>query len=149
MKQEEVLIEPMEVKDLSEIMPIERISYPNPWSIYLFLTEIKENRYAEYLVLRQRGSVIAYGGMWVFLEEAHITNLAVDPAFRNKGNGDILLKSLMKKAGERGAKLISLEVRVSNSWGIKLYKNNGFKVGKRKKDYYGNEDAYYMTLNLA
>lgn len=148
MKQKETLIEPMDIKDINKIMFIEHQSYPNPWSIYLFLTEIKNNKHAEYLVLRQEGEIIAYGGMWVIFEEAHITNLAVDPVFRNKGNGDILLKALIQKARDRGTKFISLEVRVSNSYAIKLYKNNGFIVEEIKKYYYGNEDAYLMTVNL-
>ncbi|PKM82276.1 MAG: ribosomal-protein-alanine N-acetyltransferase [Firmicutes bacterium HGW-Firmicutes-13] len=148
MKQKELVIEPMKISDLIDIMAIEQQSYPNPWPLHLFVTELKDNKYSCYLVLRHESKIIAYGGMWVFVKEAHITNLAVDPNFRNQGYGGIVLKSLMEEAGKRGAGNVSLEVRVSNYTAKKLYNKYGFSVVDVRKEYYRNEDALFMSVSL-
>jgi len=148
LKQKELVIEPMKISDLIDIMAIEQQSYPNPWPLHLFVTELKDNKYSCYLVLRHESKIIAYGGMWVFVKEAHITNLAVDPNFRNQGYGGIVLKSLMEEAGKRGAGNVSLEVRVSNYTAKKLYNKYGFSVVDVRKEYYRNEDALFMSVSL-
>ncbi len=148
LKQKELLIEPMKLKDLLEVMEIERQSYPSPWSLYLFIAEIKDNRFAHYLVMKQEEKIIAYGGMWVFMKEAHITNLAVHTSFRSKGYGKTLLKTLIQEAWERGLEKITLEVRVSNLAARKLYQGRGFKVDCVRRNYYGSEDALLMYLCL-
>ena len=148
LKQKELLIEPMKLKDLLEVMEIERQSYPSPWSLYLFIAEIKDNRFAHYLVMKQEEKIIAYGGMWVFMKEAHITNLVVHPSSRGKGYGKTLLKTLIQEAWERGLEKITLEVRVSNLAARKLYQGRGFKVDCVRRNYYGREDALLMYLCL-
>lgn len=149
MKQKELMIEPMEVKDLLEVMKIERESYPSPWSLYLFIAEIKDNSFAHYLVMRQEEKVIAYGGMWLFLKEAHITNLAVDPSCRVRGYGKTLLEALIKKAWDMELRKVTLEVRVSNLPARKLYEGRGFEVERVRRNYYGHEDALLMYLSLS
>lgn len=148
MKQKDLQIDSMKISDLVDIMNIERQSYPNPWPLHLFITELKDNKYSHYLVLRHEGKIIAYGGMWVFMREAHITNLAVDPGYRNQGYGSIVLMYLMEEAREKGVGRVSLEVRVSNYAARNLYKKYGFTVAALKKEYYGDEDAFLMSVNV-
>ncbi|RQD73405.1 MAG: ribosomal-protein-alanine N-acetyltransferase [Candidatus Syntrophonatronum acetioxidans] len=138
----------MKLKDLLEVMDIERQSYPSPWSLYLFIAEIKDNRFAHYLVMRQKDRIIAYGGMWIFAQESHITNLAVHPSCRYEGYGKTLLEALIEEAGKRGLNKITLEVRVSNLAARKLYQGRGFKVDRVRRNYYGNEDALLLYLYL-
>ncbi len=71
-------------------------------------------------------SVVAYGGIWVILEDSHITTLAVDPAFRRQRFGEVLLLRLIDEALERGASWMTLEVRESNAVAQRLYRKYGF-----------------------
>ena len=94
--------------------------------------------------------VIGFVIVDVFDDRAEIIDIAVDLMHRNKKIGDDLLKRAIEVAKENGCTSISLEVKNSNKPAIKLYTNNGFKVGTMRKKYYSNgtEDAYLMVRKL-
>lgn len=94
--------------------------------------------------------VIGFVIVDVFDDRAEIIDIAVDLMHRNKKIGDDLLKRAIEVAKENGCTSISLEVKNSNKPAIKLYTNNGFKVGTIRKKYYSNgtEDAYLMVRKL-
>ncbi|MCR4401365.1 MAG: ribosomal protein S18-alanine N-acetyltransferase [Firmicutes bacterium] len=145
----DVEISPMRQSDLDDVMRIEKASFPTPWSRNAFLSEIYENSRACYLVARQSGKVIGYVGIWIILEEGHITNIAVHPDFRRRGIGERLMKAIMDYARSKGAKRFTLEVRVSNVGAQKLYEKLGFvSAGIRPGYYHDNgEDAMIMWRN--
>lgn len=93
------------------------------------------------------GQIIGYAGMWIMVDEAHITTIAVRRGWRSKGLGELLLASLINLAAETGAERITLEVRVSNETAQNLYRKYGFHQEGLRKRYYSdnNEDAYIMT----
>ena len=80
-----------------------------------------------YLVARLDGRVVGYGGMWVMVDEAHITTFAVDPDFRRQGIGERLLLALLDVATTRRAREATLEVRLSNVAARRLYEKYGFR----------------------
>jgi ribosomal-protein-alanine N-acetyltransferase len=84
--------------------------------------------------------------MWLILDEAHITNIAVHPGHRRRGVGRLLMETLMKEAVRLNMERMTLEVRVSNKEAISLYKSLGFEEGGIRKGYYSNnrEDALIM-----
>lgn len=90
--------------------------------------------------------VVGYGGLWLMMDEAHITTLGVDPAYRGKGIGEFLLVGLIDIALALGASWLTLEVRVSNVTAQNLYKKYTFKEAGVRRKYYtdNNEDAYIM-----
>lgn len=92
--------------------------------------------------------IVGYGGLWLSADEAHITTIAVDPAHRRRGVGELLLNGLIDQAYELGAAMITLEVRVSNDAAQRLYLKYGFKVvGARRRYYTDNgEDALLMSI---
>lgn len=139
----------MRESDLDSVMEIEEASFPTPWSRNAFLSEIYENRRAYYLVARDNGHVAGYVGIWVILDEGHVTNLAVHPNFRRQGIGEQLMQSIISYARSRGAKRITLEVRASNLTAQSLYEKLGFVgVGTRPGYYHDNgEDAVIMWKN--
>ena len=93
--------------------------------------------------------MICYGGFHTVLDEAHITNIAVKSTSRGKGIGRFLFATLLAKAKEAGAKLVTLEVKTTNTAAISLYESFGFKVAGVRKRYYNNlYDAYVMWLDL-
>ncbi len=90
--------------------------------------------------------IVGYGGLWLTVDDAHITTIAVDPAHRGRGVGELLLNALIDQAYALGARQITLEVRVSNTAAQRLYLKYGFQpAGKRPRYYTDNgEDALIM-----
>lgn len=95
---------------------------------------------------RNPNPIIGYGGVWLMMDEAHITTLGVSPAYRGKGIGEFLLVGLIDVAMQLGASWLTLEVRVSNTVAQSLYRKYTFKEAGVRKKYYtdNNEDAYIM-----
>jgi len=139
----------MTLDDLPEIHRIERASFSVPWPDDAYRSELVANRLASYLVVRAGGEpgAIAYGGIWLMVDEAHITTFAVDPAWRRQGVGGTLLIALLDLAIARHAREATLEVRLSNVPARRLYEKYGFRpVGLRPRYYSDNgEDALIMT----
>jgi ribosomal-protein-alanine N-acetyltransferase len=90
--------------------------------------------------------LVAYGGIWVVLDEGHIMNIAVHPDYRRGGLASMILLEMLKGAREKGATRFTLEVRKSNEPAIALYERFGFKKAGYRKGYYKeeNEDALIM-----
>ncbi len=95
------------------------------------------------------GTIIGYAGMWLILDEAHVTTIAVREAKRGLGLGELLLASLIEAAMEMGADRVTLEVRVSNLPAQRLYEKYGFAREGVRPRYYSdnNEDAYIMSVS--
>ncbi|HET7235698.1 MAG TPA: ribosomal protein S18-alanine N-acetyltransferase [Actinomycetota bacterium] len=139
----------MRRRHLRGVMAIERQVYPRPWSPNLFLSEMSEPRNRCYLVARIDREVVGYGGMICYGEEAHITNVAVDPLRQRRKIASRVLHDLIVQAVEMGAEAVSLEVRVTN-WGAqRLYGRFGFHPVGVRKNYYQEvgEDALIMWLD--
>ncbi len=139
----------MKRRHLRGVMAIERQVYPRPWSPNLFLSEMAEARNRCYLVARIDRDVVGYGGLICYGEEAHVTNIAVDPVQHRHKIGTRLLHDLLQNAIAMGAKAISLEVRVSNYGAQRLYGRFGFRPVGVRKNYYQeiNEDALIMWVD--
>ena len=140
-------VEPMAVGDLDAVQEIERRSFRTPWPAHAYRTELETNRLATYLVARVDGRVVGYGGMWVMVDEAHITTFAVDEEFRRQHVGERLLLALLDVAIARRAHEATLEVRLSNVPARRLYEKYGFRPVGLRPHYYSddNEDALIMT----
>ena len=161
-------VELMRVGDLDQVMVIEDVAFPAPWPASAYRHELSQNELATYLVLRERpskelsgwrrvvrwrrqepGAILAYGGFWIILEEAHISTIAVHPEWRGRGLGEMMLVALIDAAMLRAATQATLEVRVSNTVAQGLYRKYSFlEVGRRSRYYHdNNEDALIMTLS--
>ena len=140
-------IEAMRLDDLGDVQRIERASFTTPWPENAYRTELMTNRLASYLVARIGGRIVAYGGMWLMVDEAHITTFAVHPAWRRQRIGERLLLAFLDLARDRHAREATLEVRLSNLAARRLYEKYGFRpVGLRPRYYSdNNEDALIMT----
>lgn len=144
-----IVVEPMELEDISQVLEVDRESYTLPWPASAYRREILHNRNAQYLVLRQilegddapgpsvepeqrvrlpffpwrrsdggdsarTGRILGYAGMWLMVDEAHITTIAMREHWRGKGFGELLLANLIDAATGLGSERVTLEVRVSN-----------------------------------
>jgi len=137
----------MRLEHIEQVVDIEREVCSSPWSRNAFLHEILENRLASYFVALSAGTVYGYAGLWVILDEGHITNLAVRPDCRRQGIAGALLEQLLAEAGSKGAEKITLEVRRSNHLAQNLYRKYGFELRGVRPGYYNNEDALIMWLD--
>ncbi|MCY3779053.1 MAG: ribosomal protein S18-alanine N-acetyltransferase [Chloroflexi bacterium] len=115
-----------------------------------FLARLRGKGRARLSTLDGAGTILGYGGLWKIEGEAHISTIAIDPAWRGKGYGEILLAGMFGKALQLKADFIVLEVRVSNSIAQSLYRKYGFSRVRRRKNYYrsDNEDAWDMRVAL-
>jgi [ribosomal protein S18]-alanine N-acetyltransferase len=140
----------MTVDDIDQVMEVEHHSFTLPWSRESFYNEIIKNQFAVYLVLEDKGRVIGYCGVWIVIDEAHITNIAILPEYRGRKLGEALLGKIIEVAKERGAKTMTLEVRMSNMIAQSLYRKLGFQGGAVRKAYYtdNQEDALVMWVNF-
>jgi ribosomal-protein-alanine N-acetyltransferase len=147
----EVELAKMRRRHLRRVLAIEARVYPRPWSASLFLSELAQKSSRSYLVARHEGEVIGYAGMMFTGLEAHITNIAVDPDFHGRKVGSRLLMRLVTEAIARGARTLSLEVRVSNVPAQSMYGKFGFSVVGVRKGYYieTKEDALVMVVEDA
>ena len=95
---------------------------------------------------RTSASIIAFAGLWLTPDEAHVTTIAVHPDYRGRGVGELMLSTLIRIAGDVGARMVTLEVRVSNHVAQNLYRKYGFhEAGVRRRYYSDNhEDALIM-----
>jgi [ribosomal protein S18]-alanine N-acetyltransferase len=139
----------MTLDDLRAVHAIERASFSVPWPDEAYRNELLTNRLASYVVARAGEIVVGFAGLWVMVDEAHVTTFAVDPGWRRRGVGEQLLLALLDIAVARRAREATLEVRLSNVPARRLYEKYGFRpVGIRPRYYSDNgEDALIMTTD--
>ena len=165
-------IRPMEPNDVPTVVAIDRLSFPAPWLASSYLYELNHNHRSCYDVLlkpavdesedaeqgwlhRLRGMlnpvvesrVIGYVGFRFQTKEAHISTIAVHPAWRGRGLGELLLLTAVEKVLEMKMSRLSLEVRPSNHMAQHLYHKYGFRfTGVRRGYYRDGEDAWLMDV---
>lgn len=141
-----ILVRPMAIADVDGVMAVEKDSFSTPWSRSAFEEELAQNRLARYIVAEEDGQVVGYAGMWLVINEAHVTNVAVSGSRRGEGIGRLLMETLMELARENGMGSMTLEVRVSNMVARHLYETLGFAEAGIRKNYYSEtkEDALIL-----
>jgi ribosomal-protein-alanine N-acetyltransferase len=147
---EQVTFRKMTLHDVDAVYEIEKESFTLAWTKEAFEQEMVKNEFAYYVVAETEEGIIGYCGMWLVIDEAHITNIAISPSQRGKKLGEALMKASIDSAKAQGAQLMTLEARVSNIVAINLYKKLGFQNGGIRKGYYtdNQEDAIVMWVNF-
>jgi ribosomal-protein-alanine N-acetyltransferase len=147
-------IREMTKEDLDEVIEIERLSFPSPWSRSLFIQELQSPISRCWVAEAPRGmlkgDLAGYMCVWIAAREMHIMNLATHPQIRRMGVAKALLTHALYEASNCGTEKVVLEVRQSNFAAKNLYKSFGFRAGGIRKHYYGDtgEDALVMILSL-
>jgi ribosomal-protein-alanine N-acetyltransferase len=141
-----VVIEDMRLEDISAVQLVENASFPIPWPANAFRHELTQNKNAHYLVAKEGDHIVGYAGLWLSLDEAHITTFAVLPEYRRRKIGERMLLSIFERAERLGAEWLTLEVRASNLPAQRLYEKYGFRPAGIRRRYYSdnNEDAIIM-----
>jgi [ribosomal protein S18]-alanine N-acetyltransferase len=147
------IIDRMVPEDVENFMGIERQSFHQPWSRHMYLMDLRSNQLATYLVARPAPEdqdrlppILAYGGFWLMVDEAHVATIASHADWRGCGLGHTVLLALIAAAITRGAERSTLEVRVGNAVARRLYEQVGYRwAGTRRRYYQDGEDALIMT----
>lgn len=139
----------MELADVEQVYQLEARLFSPPWSRKAFTTEITDNEYTLPIVLLHDDRLIGYMVLYMVAEEAHLANIAVAPEYQGHGLGKWMLQQAVQQSLTNRCEMMYLEVRVSNSRAIDLYKKAGFvELGIRKRYYEDKEDALLMGLAL-
>jgi len=133
----------MEPADLDAVTALEQVTYATPWSEQVFRAELAQTDRI-YLLAEDDGALAGYAGLMLVGDEAHVTNVAVDDAWRGKRVGTGLMMRLIDGAIHNGASHLTLEVRASNVIAQDLYRRFGMAPVGVRKNYYQNEDALIM-----
>ncbi len=136
----------MKSEHIPPILQIEKQVNPSPWSESSLNVELS-NPQATYFVAETSDSTpVGFCGFWKVIDEAHITNISVDPQHQRKGIASMLLKNVINACLQNGINCSTLEVRESNLPAIQLYKKFGFHVSAVRKKYYpdNQENAIVM-----
>lgn len=140
----------MMITDIPAVIRVEEASFSAPWTRQAFYNELAYNQFAHYTVVVKDQQVIGYIGMWLIINEAHITNIAIHPDYRGQGIGKKTMDYAMQQARQLGANSMTLEVRVSNHIAQRLYQKKGFAASGLRPRYYtdNQEDAMIMWAGL-
>jgi ribosomal-protein-alanine N-acetyltransferase len=148
-----VIVRKMRASDIEQVSRIERTAFATAWSVQAYVTELA-NPNATYLVATcgrngVQENVVGYSGLWVVMDEAHVTTIAVKPDCRGRRVGERLLSEMLFLARRQGANRATLEVRSSNIVAHRLYAKYGFVWAAVRKNYYSdnNENADILWIN--
>lgn len=144
----EIAVLPMMLDHVDEVLAIEVLCFSQPWSRQAFEEQVL-SPFTCYLVASAGGRLSGYAGMYVVLDEAHVTNVAVHPDQRGQGLGRRLMESLIQAAISRGAVHMDLEVRTQNQVARNLYQSMGFRQVGRRPGYYQEPKDDALILRLA
>lgn len=151
LKSQEAGFESLTEARLDDVLRIEMQAYAHPWSRGNFTDSIKSGYQAQMLVAD--GTILGYFVAMKGVDEVHLLNITVAPAFQGQGWGRTMLDALSVWARGQGAEWLWLEVRVSNHRAARIYEHHGFRRVGERKNYYPaaggqREDAVVMSLKL-
>lgn len=135
----------MREEDVKRVSELEKLCFRTPWSYNSLLGELS-NGVAHYAVAVEDEKVVGYAGEWVMFDEAHMTNIGVDPEYRCRGIGRGLILYLMETALKLGAERMTLEVRETNHNAQRLYASLGFAYAGTRKHYYSDTGENALIL---
>ena len=150
---ESVYVRTMRTEDVPQVALLEKQIFSRPWSVDSFE---KALTYPEQILLvaeetaGKKKAIHGYSILFAAADQADVSNIAVDPAFRGQKIGDALMREMLNRAKEKGVREVFLEVRESNAPAIGLYQQYGFsQIGVRKAYYEApTEDALLMKMEF-
>lgn len=135
----------MKPEDLQQVSELEKACFSAPWSYQDFEYALQKDYYT-FVVAEENGQIIGQAGLIQSLDEADLTNVAVDKDYRNQKIASQLLEYLFQLGRINGVCAFTLEVRENNNAAIALYKKFGFVSEGIRKNFYDNpkENAVIM-----
>ena len=145
----EIKVRKMDLSDISYVYNEELKIFGKSLGEKTLYNEVLYNDMSKYFIALVDGRRAGYVGSWLTIPNAEILNLFVSEQYRGIGIGKKLVSNVFEVCKEQNIQMVTLEVRLSNTYAIDMYKDLGFEVSHVRKNYYGNnEDAYLMMLNI-
>jgi ribosomal-protein-alanine N-acetyltransferase len=148
-RKQDIIIREMTVADLPRVVYLEKLIFPDPWPESAFVEQITETGWGALTAVAD-DMAVGYGCYYIVADEAHLTNIAVDPAYRRKSVASRLLERILQVAQENQCEYLLLEVRAGNIEARVFYERYGFTLLYRRPKYYRHpvEDALVMVRYL-
>ena len=146
---EEITYRRLTAEDIPGLAGLDSMCFGNPWSEDAFRGEFYGSREAVYEgAFNSKGAIIGFAGAVWLLDEGEINRVAVHPLYRTRGIGGACLTRVLRELEKENLDRVLLEVREANRSAITLYKNSGFRVISKRKNYYQDtgENALIMQL---
>ena len=148
----ELVFKKAEEDDLEKIAAIEKVSFPDPWTVDSLWAFASDNSIRTLVTVKDKetGEIVAYYALQYVLDEAEIAILAVAAKYRRQGIARMMIEEIKKFCKERKIVLLHLEVRSENEIAQHLYRAMGFREVGRRKDYYERpvDDAILFSVSI-
>lgn len=142
----DVIIDNMQLSDLDTLKDTLYTDFDDFWNISTLRLEL-QNPNSHYFVAKQDNEIVGFAGIWLCVDDIHITNIVTKQSKRHQGIGSLLLQTLINFSKNTKKLSLTLEVNENNQNAIDLYEKYNFKkIGIRKNYYRQNENAIIMTL---
>ena len=142
-----IRLRPMRLADLPAVMVLEEELFaPDTWTRAMYRDELSRTDTRWYLVAEEDGTVVGYGGLIAYPDEAHVATIGVATARQGEGIGARLLDALLAEADRRGSPVVLLEVRADNQVAQGLYRRRGFAEIGRRRGYYQPSGADAVVM---
>jgi ribosomal-protein-alanine N-acetyltransferase len=140
-------------KDLFGMLNIEQKSFENPWTENTFLQCLRQRNFVAKVAYRVKKPEKVFGFMIYELrkEKINLINFVVDPNFRRKGMGSMMISQLLNILSKDRKKEINFNIRETNLEGQLFLKARGFNATRDiSRGYYADtgEDAYHMVYKI-
>lgn len=110
--------------------------------------ELLNHPFSKYVILSDDEDIIGFMNYSIIYEHMELNFIFVEPKFRKKGYGSLMMDYLINLANEIKSDNITLEVAIHNIGAINLYVKHGFKHAATRKNYYGHEDGLLMIRKM-
>lgn len=124
----------------------------DPWSVRDFMELLAIRGASGHLAVSPENGISAFIIDLIGPDDAEILTIGVAPGARRRGLARVLIGDLTKRARQRGARRVLLEVAADNQAAIALYNSIGFIPLGERPGYYrlpsGKADALIFGLSL-
>ena len=147
----EARLEPLTLERVDQVCAVEQTAFSHPWTRANFVDSLHAGYHCQLLLGGEQ--LIGYFVAMKGVDEVHLLNLTVAPAFQRQGWAPLMLEALRGWSRGQGAQWLWLEVRASNARALAVYERQGFRRVGLRKGYYpaflgAREDAIVMSLHL-
>jgi ribosomal protein S18 acetylase RimI-like enzyme len=148
------IIRPAREEDLPQIIAMEKVSHPRPWSRKDFEAELDGHVSFSYFWVAISSDALSKVAGYIcfrwFADEVYIINLTVAPDLRRRGVAARLMDVCIKWARMRKGTRVVLDVRRDNLPAIAFYEKAGFMMAceGRDRSAVSMQDSLVMTLSI-
>jgi len=145
----EIKIRKMDLSDIPFVYNEELKIFGKSLGEKTLYNEVLYNDMSRYFIALVDNKRAGYVGSWLTIPNAEILNLFVSEKYRGLGIGKMLLFNVLEVCKAENIQQLTLEVRVSNEYALRMYTDLGFTVSHVRKNYYkNNDDAYLMVMDI-